>query len=80
VTRDDFAAWLEHPVTGWVMRAFLKGADENREAWIKASWDGGACSRELLAELRTRADAYLAIAETGYEGFCEMHGETPNEE
>lgn len=79
-SRDDFVRWLDDPVTAFVMRAMLLASDDCREAWVKASWDNGACSKEMLAELRTRADAYRAIAETGYEGFCAMLGEQPNEE
>ena len=79
-TRDDFARWLDDPVTAWVMRAHLKAAEANKDQWIAASWENGACSREMLAELRTRADAYRAIAEAGYEAFCEMLGEEPNDE
>lgn len=80
MTRDDFERWLDDPVTKLVMRAFLLAAEKNRDAWIKASWDGGACSKEMLSELRTRSDAYRAIAETNYEGFCEMNGEIPHDE
>ena len=79
-SRDDFARWLDDPVTNWVMRAHLMAAETNKTAWIDASWGNGAASKEMLAELRTRADAYLAITQTGYEGFCDMLGEQPNEE
>lgn len=79
-SRDDFARWRDDRVTDWVIRAHLAAAETNRTAWTEASWNGGACSKEMLLELRTRADAYLAIAETGYEGFCDMLGETPDEE
>lgn len=79
-SRDDFARWLDDPVTAFVMRGFLEAAEANKAQWIAASWEGGACSEKMLAELRTRADAYRAIAETNYEGFCHMLGETPNVE
>lgn len=79
-SREDFARWLDNSVTEWVMRALVAAADANREAWIGHSWDAGGCSREMLAELRTRADAYRALPDTTYDGFCDMLGEKPNEE
>lgn len=78
--RDDFARWLDDPVTRWVIAAHLKIADECRETWMGASWENGGGSRELLIELRVRADTYKAIADTTYEGLCATNGETPNEE
>lgn len=79
-SREDFDRWLDNSVSRWVMRALTAAAEANKAAWIEASWGGGGCSKELLAELRTRADAYRALPETTYEGFCDMLGEQPNDE
>lgn len=79
-SREDFARWRDDPVTDFVMRALIAAAEANREAWIKASWDNRGGSREMQLELHTRADAYRALPDTGYDGFCDMLGETPNEE
>lgn len=79
-SREGFTRWLDNSVTEWVMRAMIAAADANKAAWIDASWEGGACSKEMLAELRTRADAYRALPDTDYDGFCDMLGEQPNED
>lgn len=79
-SREDFARWQADRVTQWVMAAHRAAADANKAAWVDQSWVGGACSRDVLTDLRIRADAYLAIADTSYEGFCDMLGEEPNEE
>jgi hypothetical protein len=79
-SRDDFARWLEDPVTRWVQAAHAKLADDNKAEWIRASWENGAASEAFLRELRTRADAYLAITQTTYEGYCDALGEQPNDE
>ena len=79
-SRDEFARWLDDAVTRYVMRAHLAMAETNKAEWTKASWDNGACSKEMLLELRTRADAYRAIAEMTYEGVCDANGDEPNDE
>jgi hypothetical protein len=50
---------------------------EQQTTWVQASWDQGACDEKALIELRTRADAYRAIAEAPYERLCEVLGEEP---
>lgn len=79
-SRDDFARWLQDPVTRFVMAAHRKTAEDNRAAWISQSWDNGQANPLTLLELRTRADAYLAITDTPYEGYCEALGEEPRDE
>lgn len=79
-SRDDFARWLADPVTAYVMQAFLKMAEANRAEWIRTSWDGGGCSKELLAELRTRADAYRALPEANYDSICDANGDEPHDQ
>lgn len=74
---DEFARWRDDPVTQWVFAATAKGADENRDAWVQASWTNGVADPALLTELRTRADAYNALSATSYEDWCATHGETP---
>lgn len=78
--REDFARWLDDPVTRWVLRALEAGAEKQRAAWSQASWDNGHANPALLQELRVRADAYRAVAESNYEGFCDMLGDEPRDE
>jgi hypothetical protein len=79
-SREAFQAWLEDPVTDWVMKAHRKTADDNKEAWIKQSWENGHSNPLALLELHTRADAYLAISQMSYADVCAAFGETPHEE
>jgi hypothetical protein len=75
ISAEEFASWREDPVTQWVLSACAKAAEQNRETWIAASWDAGQVDPLLRTELFTRADAYLALAETQYEGWAKTHGE-----
>lgn len=76
MTAEDFAAWLEHPVTKWVQQAYESLAAENKAAWIEASWEQGKSDPMMLQELRVRADAYRSIAECEFEAFAETNGAT----
>lgn len=75
ITAEEFDAWLNEPVTEFVMTAALKAAEANRQAWLNASWSTGVANPQLLTELRTRADAYRALAETGFAGWASVHEE-----
>lgn len=72
VTAEEFDAWRQDPVTAWVMAEMSRAADLQREGWIAASWDGGACDPMLLNTLQTRADAYRALAELSYDDIAEI--------
>jgi hypothetical protein len=67
ISAEEFAAWRDDPVTQIVLKAHLEMAEKQREGWAKASWDAGTVDPLLLTELKTRADAYRAIAECSYE-------------
>lgn len=75
---EEFARWREDRVTQWVFKAFATAAEENKTEWAKASWEQGVANPLLLAELRTRADAYRAIFETPYAAHCETNGDEPS--
>jgi hypothetical protein len=70
-SREEFAAWRDHPVTQFVFVALNAAAGEQRKAWDETSWEGGSADENLLLELRVRADAYNSMQEADYEGFCE---------
>jgi hypothetical protein len=76
-SREEFAAWRDHPVTLFVFAALSNASAEQRKAWDETSWDGGVSDENLLLELRTRADAYNSMQEADYEGFCEWAGVEP---
>jgi hypothetical protein len=79
-SREDFQRWLEDSVTDYVMRAHLAMSEKNRLQWQQVSWDNGIANQRALDELRTRADAYRAIAEMSYEDVCNANGDEPNAE
>lgn len=77
---EDFTRWRDDPVTRWVFKALETDAEAQKDAWISHSWDNGHANPLTLLELRTRADAYRAMAEVNYNGLCEALGDTPREE
>ncbi len=77
ITSDDFARWRDDNVTQFVFAAVAAGAKQQQDAWLETSWGMGTAKPELLRELRTRADAYYALIDTTYEGWCENNGVEP---
>lgn len=72
ISADEFAAWRADPVTRWAMGELAKAAEAQRVAWLNQSWGDGVADPLLLAVLKTRADAYAALAEMTYEDLAEM--------
>jgi hypothetical protein len=68
-TQEEFDAWCEHPTTRFVAAAWAKAAQMQRTAWNAQSWNTGEAKPEVLLELRTRADAYMAFLETGLNDY-----------
>lgn len=64
-------------MTQWVLEVLRESANSHKAEWDRVSWEGGKSDPLLLCELRTRADAYRAIEETAYEGWCERAGVDP---
>lgn len=76
---EEFEAWRDSPVTQWVLEAFRIMAQLQRVAWIEHTWHGdGDPTRELQVELRTRADAYQAIADASHDDIVSVY--EPEEE
>ena len=76
-TKEGFLTWRDNPVTQWAFRALQAAAEAQRQGWTKASWEEANPDPLLLTELRTRADAYLALEETEYDAFCAMNDQDP---
>lgn len=72
VSAEEFDAWRDDPVTAWVMSELNKAAEKQRDGWLAASWDDGGCDPIVLNTLRTRADAYRALAELSYADIAEI--------
>lgn len=63
-------------MTRWIMAAMVSFAGKQRDEWVKRTFDdGGAPDPLLLAELRTRADAYRAIPDSTYDDWISAHGD-----
>ncbi len=77
---EEFIAWRDHPVTQFVLAACAKAADEAKAEWVETSWASRKADPQALIELITLADAYRALADTSYEGWCETMGVEPNVE
>ncbi len=75
VSAEDFDQWRDNPVTRWVMQAHANAAAILQDEWIAASWGDGVADSALLADLRTRADAYLALRDTPYEMWCQFNND-----
>lgn len=69
ISEDEFAQWRDDPVTVRVLAALAGMAEAQKQGWLTASWEGGASDPMLLTELKTRADAYGALAEGSYADF-----------
>lgn len=72
---DEFEAWAQHPVTQYVAAAFKASAEAQRDAWAEQSWGTGQADPIELAVLRARADAYMALLETGLERYVELNSQ-----
>lgn len=76
-SRDEFDTWKDDPVTAFVFAALRSMRNENELAWHEASWVKGAADQLTLTELRSRADAYEAMADSLYEDYCAALGIDP---
>ena len=70
ITADEFAAWRADPVTQVVLKVHSEMAEQQKQGWLKASWEGGHVDPLILTELKTRADAYQAIADCTFEDIA----------
>ena len=68
---EDFAAWMQHPVTRFVARAYQVLVEEQRAEWMRRTWDGETVALDPLLhkELTTRADTLRGFYESTYEDF-----------
>lgn len=74
--KDEWDQWKENPITRWVLQALETAAQHQEAAWREASWVKGEADALVLTELRTRADAYRALAEMDYERVRQINDST----
>lgn len=72
IKAEDFQDWLDSPVTRWVLEAHKDFAGRLAQEWFDMSWNGGTADEKALIERKSRADAYLAIAEMTFERMTEL--------
>lgn len=65
---EDFAEWLQHPTTEWIVSCMQKFADQQKAMWADLAWNGDL-SEIMLTEAKTRADCYLAVPNSHYEDW-----------
>ena len=65
----DFAEWLQHPVTEWVMRLCGKHAETMRDKWAALAWESGELDATAFLEARVRADCYGDLASSTFEDW-----------
>ena len=58
IDRDTFEDWTSHPITEAMIKAFEIWADDAKNAWVQASWEGGQIDPVILARLRERATVF----------------------
>jgi hypothetical protein len=76
-SREDFAQWLELPVTRFVMAAFRAQAQLCEATWHDQTWEAGIVDPKALTDLKARADTYMALEDSSYEAFCDACGVDP---
>lgn len=75
---EDFARWRDDPITGLVFKAMDAAANAQKAEWDSASWGGGVVRadelKDMLQELRVRADCYRALQELTIDDITQWLG------
>jgi hypothetical protein len=67
IDREEFEAWLAHPITVALLKKCEEMAEKQKERWLKASWQAKPVDLDTLQYKRGKANAYTVIAGIGYE-------------
>jgi uncharacterized phage-associated protein len=76
ITKEDFDAWRDNPVTEEVFRALRNVETRAKQTWLDKSWNAGVTDPVLLADLRARAETVTDLCELTFE---ELEEELKNE-
>lgn len=75
---EDFARWRDDPMTRLVLKALDAASAAQKAQWNAASWDGGKVRaddlKDLLQELRVRADCYAALRDMTFDDIAAWLG------
>ena len=61
IDREDFESWRANPITEAFMKCCGVWAEEAKQLWIGASWDGGVCKETDLWRLKGQAEVLKEI-------------------
>lgn len=75
---EDFSVWRESPMGEWFFKLVKMGADDARQAWIDASWNGGKVDPILHAALKERCNAYEQLLSISAMDLEERLNEKPS--
>lgn len=70
IEKEDFDAWMAHPVTEHVLKHVGDLAEQNKQHWIDQSWEAGKCDPMVLTELKARAQAAKDLSEITFEDIA----------
>lgn len=54
---EDFEAWRSHPITEALMKCCGVWAEQAKQLWVSASWDGGVNKDTDLWRMKGQAEA-----------------------
>lgn len=80
VSREEFEAWAEHPVSQWILKAFGSQADALREDWIEGAWEADRLDPVEKTRAHTRWDILSQIGALTYETACAYAGQEQTED
>lgn len=77
-TKDEFAAWQDHPVTRFVNAGLLRLATLAKAEWQADAW-AGYIEPVPLARVKTRVEVYADLANLNLEDARGANGMEPEE-
>lgn len=80
ITREDFSMWRDNHITQVVMSVMRKVAEDARQEWIDASWDGGDIDPAFLASCKATYETYQIIENWSFEDYQERTTEFEQDE
>jgi len=69
IAPEDYAEWLGHPVTEWVLGLMRGEAEAMKTKWANLAWETGELEALAFTEARVRADCYLALPDTSFDDW-----------
>lgn len=67
ITKEDFDAWKDNPVTEVVLSAVKSIADGAQAEWLQASWQNDTIDPAFRAALKAKEQLALDFVEMAYE-------------